>query len=82
MALRAKAFGLNVIFYDPYLPDGIEKSLGLEDIEDTFSATHTRVSYNVLFTWKAMITVLFSPSGFSLLDVEVTEQSVLQETPR
>jgi hypothetical protein len=27
--LRAKAFGFNVIFYDPYLPDGIEKSLGL-----------------------------------------------------
>ncbi|KAL0276889.1 UNVERIFIED_CONTAM: hypothetical protein PYX00_004357 [Menopon gallinae] len=29
VALRAKAFGFNVIFYDPYLPDGIEKSLGL-----------------------------------------------------
>ena len=32
MALRAKAFGFNVIFYDPYLPDGIEKSLGLERV--------------------------------------------------
>ena len=29
VALRAKAFGFNVIFYDPYLPDGIEKSLDL-----------------------------------------------------
>ncbi|XP_017031166.1 C-terminal-binding protein isoform X4 [Drosophila kikkawai] len=29
VALRAKAFGFNVIFYDPYLPDGIDKSLGL-----------------------------------------------------
>ncbi|XP_045475534.1 C-terminal-binding protein isoform X1 [Harmonia axyridis] len=29
VALRAKVFGFNVIFYDPYLPDGIEKSLGL-----------------------------------------------------
>jgi len=29
VALRAKAFGFNVVFYDPYLPDGIEKSLGL-----------------------------------------------------
>lgn len=29
VALRAKAFGFNVIFYDPYLPDGVEKSLGL-----------------------------------------------------
>lgn len=29
VALRAKVFGFNVIFYDPYLPDGIEKSLGV-----------------------------------------------------
>lgn len=29
VALRAKAFGFNVVFYDPYLPEGIEKSLGL-----------------------------------------------------
>jgi C-terminal binding protein len=28
--LRAKAFGMRVIFYDPFLPDGIEKSLGVE----------------------------------------------------
>lgn len=28
VALRAKVFGFNIIFYDPYLPDGIEKSLG------------------------------------------------------
>jgi len=30
--LRAKVFGFNVLFYDPYLPDGIEKSLGLERV--------------------------------------------------
>ncbi|XP_077991906.1 C-terminal-binding protein 1-like isoform X2 [Glandiceps talaboti] len=29
VALRAKAFGFNVIFYDPYLQEGIERSLGL-----------------------------------------------------
>jgi C-terminal binding protein len=29
VALRAKAFGFNVIYYDPYLPDGVEKSLGI-----------------------------------------------------
>lgn len=29
VALRAKAFGFKVIFYDPNLPDGIEHSLGL-----------------------------------------------------
>ena len=30
VALRAKAFGFNVIFYDPYLPNGVDKSLGVE----------------------------------------------------
>ncbi|KAF7238691.1 C-terminal-binding protein 1 [Varanus komodoensis] len=30
VALRAKAFGFNVIFYDPYLSDGIERALGLQ----------------------------------------------------
>nr|XP_002741396.2 PREDICTED: C-terminal-binding protein 2-like [Saccoglossus kowalevskii] len=29
VALRAKVFGFNVIFYDPYLQEGIERSLGL-----------------------------------------------------
>lgn len=32
VALRAKAFGFNVIFYDPYKPDGEEKSLGLSRV--------------------------------------------------
>jgi phosphoglycerate dehydrogenase-like enzyme len=30
MALRAKALGMRVVFHDPYLPDGIEKALGIE----------------------------------------------------
>ncbi|XP_075456833.1 C-terminal-binding protein 2 isoform X1 [Ascaphus truei] len=30
VALRAKAFGFSVIFYDPYLADGVERSLGLQ----------------------------------------------------
>jgi len=29
-ALRAKAFGLRVMFYDPYLPDGVEKALAVD----------------------------------------------------
>lgn len=29
VALRAKAFGFNIFFYDPYLPDGIDKVLGI-----------------------------------------------------
>lgn len=32
-ALRAKAFGLRVVIYDPYLPDGIEKALGVERVD-------------------------------------------------
>jgi D-3-phosphoglycerate dehydrogenase len=30
MALRCKALGLRVVFYDPYLPDGVDKALGVE----------------------------------------------------
>jgi len=28
--LRAKAFGMNVVFYDPYVPDGKDQSVGFE----------------------------------------------------
>jgi phosphoglycerate dehydrogenase-like enzyme len=32
MALRAKALGLRVVFYDPFKPDGLEKALGIERV--------------------------------------------------
>lgn len=32
VALRAKAFGFDVVFYDPYLPDGVEKALGIRRV--------------------------------------------------
>jgi C-terminal binding protein len=32
-ALRAKAFGMNVAFYDPYLKDGYDKALGVSRID-------------------------------------------------
>ena len=32
-ALRAKAFGLKVIFYDPYKEDGYDKSLGIHKVD-------------------------------------------------
>jgi D-3-phosphoglycerate dehydrogenase len=32
MALRARALGMRVVFYDPYKPDGLEKSLGVERV--------------------------------------------------
>ncbi|KIW26833.1 uncharacterized protein PV07_06636 [Cladophialophora immunda] len=34
VCLRAKAFGWNVIFYDPYVPNGIDKALGVERTKD------------------------------------------------
>ena len=30
MALRGKAIGMRVVFYDPYQPDGLEKALGVQ----------------------------------------------------
>lgn len=38
-ALRAKAFGFKVLFYDPYLPNGSDKALGIErtkNVQDLF----------------------------------------------
>src|SRR5579871_3155296 len=32
MALRARALGMRVVFYDPYKPDGVEKALGIERV--------------------------------------------------
>jgi C-terminal binding protein len=33
MALRAKSFGMNVSFYDPYKQDGYDKALGISRVE-------------------------------------------------
>jgi hypothetical protein len=47
VALRAKAFGFNVIFYDPYLPDGIEKSFGLERVYTLQVETLLQIKWRV-----------------------------------
>jgi C-terminal binding protein len=42
-ALRAKALGMDVVFYDPYAPDGREKSLGIrraETLEELLRQSH------------------------------------------
>jgi C-terminal binding protein len=42
-ALRAKALGLDVVFYDPYAPDGRDKSLGIrraETLEELLRQSH------------------------------------------
>jgi phosphoglycerate dehydrogenase-like enzyme len=33
-ALRAKAFGFKVVFYDPYLSPGVEKALGISRVDE------------------------------------------------
>ncbi len=33
LAQRARAFGLRIVFYDPYVPDGRDKALGVERAE-------------------------------------------------
>ena len=42
-ALRAKSFGLDVLFYDPYAPEGTEKALGIRrtyDLDDLLASSH------------------------------------------
>jgi D-3-phosphoglycerate dehydrogenase/C-terminal binding protein len=42
-ALRAKALGMDVVFFDPYAPDGRDKSLGIrraETLEDLLRQSH------------------------------------------
>lgn len=48
VALRAKAFGFIVMFYDPYLPDGIEKSLGLTRVYTLQVCYHRKVSATII----------------------------------
>jgi C-terminal binding protein len=42
-ALRAKALGMDVVFYDPYKPCGYEKAVGVrrvEDVHELFAQSH------------------------------------------
>jgi phosphoglycerate dehydrogenase-like enzyme len=44
VALRAKAFGLRVVFYDPHLPNGVELGLGIQraaTLEELLGQTDT-----------------------------------------
>ncbi len=52
MALRAKVFGMDVIFYDPYVPDGKDKALGIRRVEnlEELAACSDAVSIHVPLT--------------------------------
>ncbi|PZW41860.1 C-terminal binding protein [Humitalea rosea] len=44
VALRAKAFGWRVVFFDPYLPNGVDRALGIErarSLQDLLRQTDT-----------------------------------------
>lgn len=58
VALRAKAFGFNVIFYDPYLPDGIEKSLGLTRVY-TLQVSFSIAWFHIHSTVITVVTFIF-----------------------
>lgn len=62
VALRAKAFGFNVIFYDPYLPDGIERSLGLTRVYTLQVFDYLKSIVN----WLYFLNGLFEPLGLAL----------------
>ena len=54
VALRAKAFGFRVIFYDPHLPNGTELGLGIEraaTLHDLLRQTDT-LSVHAPLTWE------------------------------
>ena len=52
VALKAKALGFNVCFYDPYLPNGIDKSLGIlrYKVFNDFISLVDVISINCLLT--------------------------------
>lgn len=58
VALRAKAFGFNVIFYDPYLADGVERSLGLQRVStlqvNKHEHTHMHTQQCAIFVHKSL----------------------------
>ena len=59
VAVRAKAFGLNVVFYDPYVPDGLDKSLGIRRVDrftDLLTKSHILSFHCPLtkYTWNML----------------------------
>ncbi len=73
VALRAKAFGFNVIFYDPYLADGVERSLGLQRVTTlqvaharTHACTHTHTHTHTDLRWFILFQRNQQPSLFPL----------------
>jgi phosphoglycerate dehydrogenase-like enzyme len=66
-ALRARALGFRVVFYDPYLPPGFERGLGLEraDTLEQLLASSDVVSLHVPLTGETR--GLFGPAQFAAM---------------
>jgi C-terminal binding protein len=94
-ALRAKAFGWNVLFYDPYLPNGIDRSLGIErvrDVEELFRRSTTlslhcpatketigMVNYDLL-SLMPIGAILVNTSRGEIMDLDGLERSLKEGT--
>lgn len=63
VALRAKAFGFNVIFYDPYLQDGVEKSLGKLYI--AILSVSGLFFFKIMMFWRFFIVLCFCFTGIT-----------------
>ncbi len=53
VALRMKAFGLNIGFYDPYLPRGYEKAIGIK----RFETMDQLISESTIITFHTPLTI-------------------------
>lgn len=89
VALRAKAFGFKVLFYDPYLPNGVDKSLGIartKDVKELFRRsnvlslhspctreTRGMVDYSLL-SLLPIGSVLVNTSRGEVLDLDAVER--------
>lgn len=93
-ALRAKAFGFNVLFYDPYLPNGADKALGIErtkNLRDLFKRssvlsihcpntreTRRSVGYDLLRLLPKG-SVLVNTARGEIVDLEGVEKALREE---
>ena len=72
VAVRGKAIGMRVLYYDPYTPDGYDKALGVTRAEtlDDFAAMAVRGCFwwrtgiQNLWIFIATMATIFSPLGY------------------
>ena len=88
-ALRAKALGMDVVFYDPYKPSGYEKSLGVrrvEDVDELFAQSHVLSLHCPLTDETHHLvnrrTMAMLPAGAYLINTARARSSIRRRCPR